>query len=165
MRFTSDSSWKLLFLQIKKLNMKKLIIILISIISLSSASAQKYTDQYIKDASIVAESWLSDINNKHYETAFNMMSEEAKILTNQEYWISLIDELMLEFGELEIRSEIGKKFQSEVEGIEDGFYVFIDYNVSYTNTKNHKEHLLLKQNDETMWKIVYYNYEFQNIEE
>jgi hypothetical protein len=44
--------------------MKKLIIILISVISMYSASAQKYPDQYIKDASKVAESWLSDINEK-----------------------------------------------------------------------------------------------------
>ena len=68
MCFTSDSIWKLLFLPIEKLNMKKLIIILISVISMYSASAQKYTDQYIKNASEVAESWLSDINKKKYDT-------------------------------------------------------------------------------------------------
>tara|TARA_B110000858_G_scaffold38840_1_gene44023 strand:- start:253 stop:390 length:138 start_codon:yes stop_codon:yes gene_type:complete len=44
--------------------MKKLIIMLISVIIMYSASAQKYNDQYIKDASKVAENWLSDINEK-----------------------------------------------------------------------------------------------------
>ena len=164
MRFTSDSIWKLLFLHIKKLNMKKLIIILISIISLSSASAQKYTDQYIKDASIVAESWLSDINDKQYKNAFLMLSNEVKVRYKQETWVSLINALMLEFGGLESRKATEKKFQSEVEGLEDGFYVLIDYTSSYTNTINHSEHILLKQNDKIKWEIVDYNYEFQNKE-
>jgi len=164
MRFTSDSSWKLLFLPIKKLNMKKLIIMLISVISLSSASAQKYTDQYIKDASIVAESWLSDINDKQYKNAFLMLSNEVKVKYKQESWISLINELMLEFGGLESRKATEKKFQSEVEGLEDGFYVLIDYTSSYINTINHSEHILLKQNVKIKWEIVDYNYEFQNKE-
>lgn len=164
MRFTSDSIWKLLFLRIKKLNMKKLIILLISVISMYSASAQKYNEQYIKDASIVAGNWLSEINNKHYENAFEMLSSEVKVRYNQENWISLIQNLMLEFGGLENRKVTEKKFKSEVEGMEDGFYVFIDYKVSYLNTINHNEQILLKQNDKTKWEIVDYNYEFKNKE-
>jgi hypothetical protein len=164
MRFISDSIWKLLFLPIKKLNMKKLIIMLISVISMYSASAQKYTDQYIKDAFKVAESWLSDINEKQYEHAFQILSSEAKAIYKQETWVSLINELMLEFGGLESRKATEKKFQSEVEGLEDGFYVLIDYTSSYTNTINHSEHILLKQNDKIKWEIVDYNYEFQNKE-
>ena len=162
MRFTSGSIWKLLFLPIKKFNMKKLIIMLISVISMYSASAQKYTDQYIKNASEVAESWLSDINKKKYENAFQILSNEVKIRYKQETWISLINELMLEFGEFESRKATEKKFESEVEGMEDGFYVFIDYSTSYTNTINHNEHILLKQNDKKKWEIVDYNYEFKN---
>jgi hypothetical protein len=130
-----------------------------------SASAQKYTDQYIKDASKVAESWLSDINERQYVNAFQMLSSEAKAIYKQETWVSLISELMHEFGELENRKATEKRFQSEVEGMENGFYIFIDYTVSYTNTINHNEYILLKQNDKTMWKIVDYNYEFQNKEE
>tara|TARA_B110000879_G_scaffold171930_1_gene223132 strand:+ start:146 stop:268 length:123 start_codon:yes stop_codon:yes gene_type:complete len=38
-----------------------------------SVSAQKYTDQYIKDANKIAESWLSDINEKQYENAFQLI--------------------------------------------------------------------------------------------
>jgi len=164
MRFTSDSIWKSLFLPIKKLNMKKLIIMLISVISIYSASAQKYTDQYIKDASIVAESWLSNINDNQYDNAFQMLSNEVKVRYKQETWINLINELMLEFGELENRKTTEKKFQSEVEGMEDGFYVFIDYTSSYTNTIDHNEQILLKQNDKIKWEIVDYNYEFKNKE-
>ena len=164
MCFTSDLIWKSLFLRINKIKMKKLIIMLISIISIYSASAQKYTDQYIKDASIVAESWLSNINNNQYDNAFKMLSNEVKVRYKQKTWINLINELMLEFGELESRKTTEKKFQSEVEGMEDGFYVLIEYTSSYTNTIDHNEHILLKQNDKIKWEIVDYNYEFQNKE-
>ena len=58
--------------------MKKLISILISVISIYSATAQKYTDQYIKDANEVAENWLSDINNKEYDNAYNLLTKEIK---------------------------------------------------------------------------------------
>ena len=164
MCFTSDLIWKSLFLRINKIKMKKLIIMLISIISIYSASAQKYTDQYIKDASIVAESWLSNINNNQYDNAFKMLSNEVKVRYKQKTWINLINELMLEFGELESRKTTEKKFQSEVEGMEDGFYVLIEYTSSYTNTIDHNEHILLKQNDKIKWEIVDYKYEFKNKE-
>ena len=164
MRFNSDSIWKSLFLRIKKMKMKKLIIMFISVISIYSVSAQKYTDQYIKDASVVAEIWLSNINDNQYDNAFQLLSNEVKTRYKKETWINLINELMLEFGELESRKTTEKKFQSEVEGMEDGFYVFIDYTSSYTNTIDHNEHILLKQNDKTKWEIVDYNYEFKNKE-
>ena len=165
MRFTSDSIWKLLFLPIKKLNMKKLIIMLISIISMYSSSAQKYTDQYIKDASIVAESWLSDINDKQYESAFKILSNDVKAIYQQEIWINQIIELMNELGTLKSRLASEKYFQSEIEGMENGFYVFINYTVDYENTLDHQEHLLLKQNDKMKWEIVNYSYDFQNKEQ
>jgi hypothetical protein len=146
------------------MKMKKLIIMFISVISIYSVSAQKYTDQYIKDASVVAEIWLSNINDNQYDNAFQMLSNEVKTRYKKEAWINLINELMLELGELESRKTTEKKFQSEVEGMEDGFYVFIDYTSRYTNTIDHNEHILLKQNDKTKWEIVDYNYEFKNKE-
>tara|TARA_B110000459_G_C16418846_1_gene406522 strand:- start:170 stop:607 length:438 start_codon:yes stop_codon:yes gene_type:complete len=142
--------------------MKKLIIMLISVISMYSASAQKYTEQYIKDANTVAESWLDNINDKQYENAFQMLSNEIKVIYNQEIWISLIKELMIEFGDLESRIATKKKFESKLEGMDDGFYVLIDYKSIYKNTINHIEHILLKQNDKSKWEIVDYNYEFKN---
>ena len=144
--------------------MKKLIIMLVSVISMYLASAQKYTDQYIKDASVVAESWLSNINDKQYENAFQMLSNDVKAIYQQEIWINQIIELMNEHGTLESRIASEKYFQSEVEGMENGFYVFINYIVDYENTTNHLEHLLLKQNDEMKWEIVNYSYDFQNKE-
>jgi len=144
--------------------MKKLILVLISVISMHSVSAQKYTDQYIKDANKIANSWLSDINNKQYEKAYNLLSKEVKVRYQQETWTNLINDLMLEFGNLKSRTVSQKYFQSEIEGMEDGFYVFIEYDSQYENTKEHTEQLLLKQNDKAKWEVLDYNYEFKNKE-
>ena len=147
-----------------KNNMKKLIIMLFLLISIYSANAQKNSDQYIKDASKVANSWLNNINNKYYQDAYLMLSNKVRTIYNKERWIIIMNELMLEFGGLESRKVINKKFQSKIEGMEDGFYVFIDYKSYYSNTINHNEHILLKQNIKAKWEIVDYNYDFKNKE-
>ena len=142
--------------------MKKIIITLISVISIYSVSAQKYTDIYIKDANKVGLRWLNDVNHNQYENAYQLLSKEGKEKYEQETWIALINELMLEFGSLESRTVTQRNFQSQIEGIEDGFYVFIEYNSQYENTKEHTEKLVLKQNDKALWEIFDYNYEFKS---
>ena len=122
--------------------MQKIIITLISAISMYSVSAQKYTDIYINDANKVGLSWLNDINHNQYENAYNLLTKEYKAKYPQEIWIVLINELMLEFGNLESRTVTQRDFQSQVEGMEDGFYVFIEYSSQYENTKEHTEYLL-----------------------
>ena len=145
--------------------MKKIIIVLISVISMYSASAQIYTDMYINDANKVGLSWLNDINHNQYENAYQLLSKEHKAKYPQEIWIVLINELMLEFGNLASRTVTQRDFQSQVEGMEDGFYVFIEYSSQYENTKEHTEYLLLKQNDKAKWEIFDYNYEFKSEKE
>ena len=76
-----------------------------------------------------------------------------------------MNDLMFEFGDIENRKVTQTYFQSEVEQLEDGFYVVINYEVNYKKTKEHTENLLLKQNDKAKWEILYYNYEFKNKEE
>ena len=142
--------------------MKRILILVIWILSCSTMSAQKYTDQYIKDADKVGLSWLKDINHNQYENAYQLLSKEHKAKYPEEIWIVLINELMLEFGNLESRTVTQRDFQSQIEGMEDGFYVFIEYNSNYKNTKKHTEYLILKQNDKAKWEIFDYNYEFKS---
>ena len=142
--------------------MRKTIITLISVISMYSVSAQKYTENYINDANKVGLRWLNNINHTQYENAYKLLSKEVKMQVEKESWISLINELMLEFGDLESRTVTQSNFLSKMEGMEDGFYVVIEYDSQYKNTKAHTEYLLLKQNDKTKWEIALYNYEFQN---
>ena len=142
--------------------MKIIIITLISVISMYSVSAQKYTDMYINDANKVGLSWLNDINHNQYENAEDLRSEEYKAKYPQEIWIAQINELMLEFGNLESRTVTQRDFQSQVEGMKDGFYVFIEYSSQYENTKEHTEYLLLKQNDKAKWEIQVFEYMWQS---
>ena len=145
--------------------MRKIILTLISIISIYLVSAQKYTDTYIKDANKVARAWLNDLNHEQYENAYKLLSKEVKQSVQQEDWIEFMNDLMFEFGDIEDRKVTQTYFQSEVEQLEDGFYVVINYEVNYKKTKEHTENLLLKQNDKAKWEILYYNYEFKNKEE
>jgi len=142
-----------------------LILLIITLISYNNVSAQKYTDTYIKDANKVGLSWLNDINHNQYENAYKLLSKEVKVMVGKEPWIALINELMLEFGNLESRTVKQKYFQSQMEEMEDGFYVVIEYDSQYENTKDHTEHLLLKQNDKAKWEIANYNYQFNNKED
>ena len=142
--------------------MKRILILVIWTLSCPTISAQKYTDQYIKDANTVGLSWLNDINHNQYENAYNLCTKEYKEKYPQETWMLQINELMLEFGNLESRTVIQRDFQSQIEGMEDGFYVFIEYSSQYENTKEHTEYLLLKQNDKTKWEIQIFEYMWQN---
>ena len=75
-----------------------------------------------------------------------------------------MSQLMDEFGEVKNRQVTNTEFKSKIEGLNDGFYVTISYKVDYTNTKNHFEYLLIRQNDKSEWKIIDFQYEFQQIE-
>ena len=50
-------------------------------------------------------------------------------------WENQVKRLMNEI-DIYKRSIINTYFQSEIDGLEDGFYVFIEYQVSYSNTKS-----------------------------
>ena len=141
--------------------MKKIIITLICIISIYPLLAQKYTETYINDANKIGLRWLNYINHHQYETAYDFLAAEAKQMYPKQTWIKLIKDLMTEFGDLKQRTVTEKVFQSQIEGLEDGFYVAVNYNSQYTNTSNHKEYILLKQNDKSKWEIFDYSYEFE----
>ena len=140
--------------------MKKIALILFSVLCISSASAQKYTDQYLLDASKIADEWLININNNQYEMAYMSLSSEIKASYNKEAWCKLMNELIFEFGGLISRNSVEKRFKNEIDGMENGFYVLIDYETDYSKTSNHNEHILLKQNDKNKWEIIDYNYDF-----
>lgn len=145
--------------------MKKLyLIILFFIISLFSTYSQIFKEKYIKDASEIALHWLNDINQSSYENAYDILAKENKNQYPKEIWIKLMNELMLEFGKLNSRTIISKNFTSSLEGLEDGFYVLLEFKSDYQKTKNHKEFIILKQNDQTNWMILDYNYEFNSLQ-
>jgi len=145
--------------------MKKLLIVFIGLLSFNNICAQKYTETYIKDANKIALDWWHQVNTGQYEASYNKLSDALKNSTTLEQWLNQISILMDEFGNLESRIITDTYFQSELEGLKDGFYVIIEYNVNYSKTKNHTESLLLKQNDQLQWGILDFNYTFQSLDD
>ncbi len=142
--------------------MRIIITTLILITSIYSVSAQRYTPMYINDANKVGLNWLNDINHNQYENAYRLLSKEVKERYPKETWIISMNQLMIEFGNLKTRTVIKRDFQSQIEGMENGFYVLIEYISEYEKTIEHTEYLILKQNDKAKWEIFDYNYEFKS---
>ena len=145
--------------------MKRILILIIWILTSFTGVAQKYIEQYQKDANKVALNWLQEINNNQYENAYNTLTKQIKVRYEKSAWINIMTELMQEFGDIKTREVSDIYFKSEVEGLEDGFYVFIEYSVDYEKTRDHSEFLMLKQNDKIEWEISDYFYNFKEIEE
>ena len=144
--------------------MKLIFCILFNILLLNTLQAQKYTEQYIREANSLGNTWWLQVNNDNYKEAYKSLSTELKEKMTMQKWTSQMSELMQEFGKIQNRKVINTEFKSEIEGLDDGFYVIIEYEVNYTKTRNHIEYLLLRQNDKLKWKIIDFQYQFQQIE-
>ena len=94
--------------------------------------AQKYTEQYIREANSLGFKWWFQVNNDNYKEAYESLSIELKEKMTMEKWTSQMSNLMEEFGEIQNRQVINTEFKSEIEGLDDGFYVIIEYEVNYT---------------------------------
>ena len=141
----------------------RIILLIFFLTSFTNLNAQKYTEQYIQEANVIGLNWWQDFNNKNYIDSYNSLDISLKERFSIDSWENQVKRLMNEIGFLQKRSIINTYFQSEIDGLEDGFYVFIEYQVSYSNTKNHLEYLILKQNDKFEWKIISFEWEFQNL--
>ena len=144
--------------------MKKILIYFISLFFFNNVLAQKYTDTYIKDANKVAIEWCNQINTGQYEKAYAKLSGVLKDRATLKDWLTQISILMQEFGNIKNRIITDTYFKNELEGLESGFYVIIEYDVKYSKTRNHTETLLLKQSDKLEWEIFNYDYAFQHLE-
>ena len=141
--------------------MKTILIFTVTMILSFNVHAQIYTEKYIKDAKVEAIKWLNNLNNKNFEVCWEMHSNEAKIANQSlENWQVYVNEMMDEFGEISSRKVSNAYFKSSIEGKENGFYVFIEYNCQYEHTDQHMEAVVLKQNDQFKWKIDSWEYQF-----
>ena len=141
----------------------RIILLIFFLTSFTNLNAQKYTEQYIQEANVIGLNWWEDFNNKNYIDSYNSLDISLKERFSIDSWENQVKRLMNEIGFLQKRSIINTYFQSEIDGLEDGFYVFIEYQVIYSNTKNHLEYLILKQSDKFEWKIISFEWEFQNL--
>ncbi len=144
--------------------MKQILILCISLLPINNLFAQKYTETYIKDANKIGLEWWNKVNTEQYEKAYTNFADIYKSYVTIEKWLDQISMLMDEFGHFESRKVKDTYFQSEMEGLGDGFYVTVVYEVKYSKTRNHTESVLLKQNDKLEWQIIDFSYAFQNLE-
>ena len=142
---------------------KQLLFILIISLNLNSYG-QIFKDKYIKDATNVAESFLNNINTSKYDVAYSQYSEEVKDNSDSIQWLKAVKQLMTEFGKLEERKIVASKFESNIEELGDGFYVFIEYISIYKKVNECNEYLILGQNDKIKWKILRYDFSYKSPE-
>ena len=145
--------------------MKKLITLILSKTFCHNIFAQKYTNKYIEEANKIGLEWWYEVNTGDYEKAYNRLSDNLKDQFSFKNWSNQITMLMNEIGEIQGRNVKETYFESEIEGLEDGFYVTIEYDVKYSKTMEHTETILLKQNDKFIWQVTNFNYSFRFKEE
>ena len=144
--------------------MKKIILLSLLSLFVHSVNAQIFKEKYIKDATKVANIWLEKINNKNYSEAYNQYSEKVKANSDSTYWLKAIDQLMIEFGKFKSRKLSSSKFENTIDGLGDGFYVFLEFKSLYQNINLCDEYVLLGQNDKLKWKILRYDFSYESNE-
>ena len=143
----------------KKLRLLKLLIIII--VGTNNSFSQRYTKTYINDANKVGIEWWKNVNKGEYELAYWKLDDDVKKRATLEEWSTQMSILMQEVGKIQSRKVLNSYFKSEIDGLENGFYVIIEYSVKYSKTKNHNENLILKQSDNFIWQILDFDYSFQ----
>ncbi len=136
---------------------KILLILLITLSICNNSYSQKYTEKYIKDASKVAEIWLNNMDNYNFDLTYKMMDNQVKDIYDSLAWYGYFNDLVSEFGKKEKKRKIlSREFKSKIDEIGNGFFVEINYEAFFQKTKNFKETILLKQNDNSEWKVIGY---------
>ena len=144
--------------------MKKIILLSLLFLFMNSISGQIFKEKYVKDATKVANIWLDKINNKNFSEAYDQYSEKVKVNSDSTYWLKAINQLMIEFGGLKSRELSSSKFENTIEGLGDGFYVFLEFKSLYKNINLCDEYVLLGQNDNLKWKILRYDFSYESDE-
>ena len=144
--------------------MKKIILLSLLFLFMNSISGQIFKEKYVKDATKVANIWFDKINNKNFSEAYDQYSEKVKANADSTYWLKAINQLMIEFGGLKSRELSSSKFENTIEGLGDGFYVFLEFKSLYQNIDLCDEYVLLGQNDKLKWKILRYDFSYESDE-
>ena len=71
---------------------------------------------------------------------------------------------MIEFGKFKSRELSSSKFENTIDGLGDGFYVFLEFKSLYQNINLCDEYVLLGQNDKLKWKILRYDFSYESNE-
>ena len=124
--------------------------------------SQVFKEKYITEANEFCTNWLSNLNNKSYGKAYNGFHEKVKLNSDSLSSCNAFAQLMGEFGTLNSRKLDTTFFQSNIEELGDGFYVFIEYTSFYKKIDLCQEYIIVGQNDNLKWKILRYDFSYAN---
>jgi len=126
--------------------------------------SQIFTDKYIKEANQISSEWLFNLNNKNYAQAYSDYHEKVKYNSDSINSCKAFTQLMNEFGMIKSRTLDTIFFKNNIEGLGDGFYVFIEYTSIYKKIGFCEEYIIVGQNDNLKWKILRYDFSYINDE-
>jgi len=117
-----------------------------------NTTLQDSDSQLEKEAIVVAQKWLTLIDNEKYEESWG---ESAKIFQNaitKENWASTVKNVRSKAGKFQTREVASSTYTTTLPGVPDGDYVIIQFNAKFENNENAgtvktgtKEHQLSKQ--------------------
>ena len=79
--------------------LKKILMSFMILISYYNSFGQKYTDKYIKDATVIANKWLNNMDNLKFDLTYSMMDKQVKEITDSLAWQGYFNDLVKEFGD------------------------------------------------------------------
>jgi len=151
--------------------MKKIFIILFTLLFTNTIQSQISTEHQLKQANKAAASWFNNLNSENYPESYADLSYEIKNRFDSLDWVLGVEQMMISFGDFAGRKEVSRKFRSNWEGTDfagklpDGYYVIFQYESKYKNTTNHSEQLILHQDHRSKWRILDFSYDFTEGEE
>ena len=118
-------------------------------------------DNQLQKASKAVSVWTNNLKTGKYHDVYSGLSPDNKAIYDSTEWIHAIENMMMPFGDLLERKEISKKFSKQIEGIEEsGYYVTFKYICNYTNTLEHSEKIIMKQDHKRKWRVLLFSYDF-----
>ena len=142
--------------------MKKTSLIIFLIIgTIFTSYSQINKDKQLGEASKAVSVWTNNLKTGKYHDVYSGLSPDNKAIYDSTEWIHAIENMMMPFGDLLERKEISKKFSKQIEGIEEsGYYVTFKYICNYTNTLEHSEEIIMKQDHKRKWRVLLFSYDF-----
>ena len=124
--------------------------------------SQIFKEKYIQEANQFSIEWLANLNDKKFGDVYYGFHEKVKLNSDSLSSCNAFAQMIEEFGALKSRKLDTTFFQSNIEELGDGFYVFIEYSSFYKKIDLCEEYIIVGQNDQLKWKILRYDFSYKN---
>lgn len=129
-----------------------LILILFGFFQLHGAQAQFISTEALSQV----ETFISHLDNRHYEQAYRQTSRLLRIQANEEEWIKEQDIAFQLLGDVLDRQMTTLKSREAYPGMPDGHYLIVAYETRTLHKSKAVEVILLME-EEQSWKVCKYS--------